>query len=156
MSDRPTSPHEWASRIRAELRETAAGILAVGRLFLAAKTALKHGEFTRMFIDLPINQRMAEMYMSIAKNPALTNPKHVSLLPPAISTLYRLSRESPLRLEAALAEGSIHPQLQREDARALFTAVPPPPARWSLADCEEHLRQLINEEITRAPEEARE
>jgi hypothetical protein len=150
MSEEQTKTRfEWATEIRTELRKNVASVLSLGKLFVAARDALRHGEFESMFDDLPIDQRTAQMYMSIAEHPVIANPKHVSLFPPSWSTLYVLSRVEPMRLEAALKDGLINPRTQREEARQLFCA-PPPVKDWPLAQCDDRLRNVINAELTNA------
>jgi hypothetical protein len=95
--------------------------LETGRL-LEAKGKLGHGRFQFMVARgyLPFDKRMAEMFMSIARNPVLSNAQHVALLPGAMSTLYELSRIEPEILEAKIIDGTITPQLQRADVKRLF------------------------------------
>jgi hypothetical protein len=136
----------WAARIKAEVGKTVNSVLAIGRLLIAAKTALDHGMFEVMFFDLPFDLRMGEMYMRIATNEVLANAKHVSLFPSAVSTLYQLSRIPLDDLEAAILDGRIHPRLQRDDVHTLFTPLPAM-IEWSLDVAEERLTQAINREI---------
>jgi hypothetical protein len=136
----------WVQRIKAEVGKSVDAVLAIGRLLVAAKAALDHGMFETLFFDLPFDLRMGEMYMRIAAHEVLTNPKHVSLLPAAVSTLYRLSCIPFRDLEAALLDGRIHPGLQRVEVKTLFMLTPVTVV-WSLDAAEERLRQAINHEI---------
>jgi hypothetical protein len=65
--------------------------------------------------NLPFDKRMAEMFMSVARNRVLSNAQYIALLPGAITTLYDLSRIKPELLEAKITDGTITPQLQRAE-----------------------------------------
>jgi len=70
-----------------------AGILECGRLLLAAKDELPHGEFLAMVeSDLPFGASTAQMLMKIARDPRLTNTDHGQHLPPSWRTLYELTK----------------------------------------------------------------
>jgi len=87
---------EWAARICAAYGRSIEAILDVGRELIAAKEALPHGEFQSMIRrDLPFGERMAQMYMRVARHRVLSNAKYTSHLPPSISTLYELSKLEP-------------------------------------------------------------
>ncbi|MDI3462128.1 MAG: hypothetical protein OJF50_000949 [Nitrospira sp.] len=146
---------QWAKAIKSEYRKTVESVLVIGRMLLAAKEMLPHGEFQHIFVDLPFDRRTAELYMSIARNTVLSNAKYVSHLPSTVSVLYELSRLPESVLEAALSDGTIPPNLRREDARKLFK--PHPSLKtWSLATAEERLRYAINAEVRCVPAEDRE
>jgi hypothetical protein len=92
---RNTAPraNTWAAQIRAAWQSSLDGILEAGRLLIAAKAALAHGEFLAMVeSDLPFGPRTAQRLMAIADDPRLTNATHVSLLPPNWGTLYELTK----------------------------------------------------------------
>jgi hypothetical protein len=60
----------------------------------------------------------------IAKHPVLSKATHVSCLPPEWGTLYELTKLDDAILERALAEGRIHPDLQRDVAALHGAPVP--------------------------------
>lgn len=104
----------WADRISASWRQSAEAIIETGRLITAAKAALEHGEFTAMVeTALPFTPRTAQMLMAIAGDPRLTNPKHVSLLPPSWGTLYELHKLNDEAFEERVADGTIRPDMGR-------------------------------------------
>ena len=85
----------WARQISAAWRASIEAIFECGRLLIAAKDALDHGEFTKMVErDLPFGKRTAQRLMAIARDTRLTNPTHASLLPQSWMTLYELTRLS--------------------------------------------------------------
>ena len=157
MDERQTwTAFQWAKAITLEHGKTVESILAIGHLFLAAKKMLPHGEFQHVFVDLPIDRRMAEIYMAIARNPVIGNAKHISHLPIAVSTLYQLCRLPPAVLQGAIAHGRVHPGLQRDEVRALFASTTPAvDETWSLDEREEYWRYQFNDELTEAPAEER-
>ena len=111
------SAQAWAARITACWRASVEAILEVGRLLEAAKEALSHGEFGKMIeTELPFGDRTAQMLMSIAADPQISNPKFISHLPANWGALYELST---LKLDeeqfvAGIEKGSINPDLDRK------------------------------------------
>ena len=61
----------------------------------------------------------ARMLMAIANHPIISDRNHGSVLPSSWRTLYELARLPNAVLLAALADGIIHPKMERKDARAL-------------------------------------
>jgi hypothetical protein len=95
-------------------------VLKIGGLLNEARAKLRPGEFSDMVeCDLPFGQRTAERLMKIAANPVLTNPTHVSALPPAWGTLHALSQLPQETLETKIADGTIHPEMERKKVEAL-------------------------------------
>jgi hypothetical protein len=111
----------WAARVKARLGEAVAAIVATGQELVAAKAALKHGEWGRLFADhplhvvnpLPMSATKAQRFMAIARHPVLANPAHAPLLPPSWCTLYELTKVRPDVLEEALAAGDIDVDFER-------------------------------------------
>ena len=116
--ERP-SPSEWRERIAGAWTKAAAAVLETGKLLNEAKQALPHGEFARMLesSDLPFSERTAQRLMAIARHPILSNPTHVSLLPPAWSTLSALCQLPGDTLRLKFESGAVHPGLRRGDVR---------------------------------------
>jgi len=107
---------EYARKITNAWQKSIDSIFECGDLLIEAKGKLKHGEFQKMIEELlPFKPRTAEMLMKIAADTRLTNAKHASLLPSSWYTLYRLTTLSDEHFEAALADGTIHPEMTRAD-----------------------------------------
>jgi Protein of unknown function (DUF3102) len=107
----------WAARITACWAASREAVFEVGRLLIAAKEALAHGEFGKMIeADLPFSASTAQRLMAIAGDPKLADPAHVQYLPPAWGTLYELTKYSPERFEADLKAGKIRPDMERKEA----------------------------------------
>jgi hypothetical protein len=119
LSREATSLGDWPSRIAGAWTKAAAAILETGKLLNEAKRALAHGEFTRMLqsSDLPFSERTAQRLMAIARHPILSNPTHMSLLPPAWSTLSALCQLPGETLRLKFEGGAIHPGLRRAEVR---------------------------------------
>jgi len=110
----------YAGEIKALVHRSVRAIIDIGKLLVAAKADLAHGEFEAMVReDLSFDPRTAQRLMAIAQSPALANPTHVSLLPPSWGTLYELSRLPEPTLARALTAGEITPKTQRQEAIAL-------------------------------------
>jgi hypothetical protein len=115
-----TSPKDWAARIAASWQQAVQSIIETGRLLVQAKDDLDHGNFHKMIEEqLPFSARTAQMLMKISENPVLSKAKHVSCLPPSWGTLYQLTHLPEEALEAMLADGTIHPEIQRKQAEDL-------------------------------------
>jgi hypothetical protein len=60
--------------------------------------------------------------MRISADERLTNAKHISHLPPHVSTLHELTRINNETFERCLADGTIHPEMGRTEAAGLRPA----------------------------------
>jgi hypothetical protein len=97
---------EW-DQIDVGRRLSVEAIIKTGNKLIEAKAALDHGKWGKLFEEgplfhtdereldkpklLPFGQRTAERLMRIAENPFLSNPTHVSILPPSWGTLDALA-----------------------------------------------------------------
>ena len=116
------SPEYWVCRINEHVKAGVQALVQAGRDLRAAKAQLEHGQFQSMFEPgkLRISQRTAEMFMQIAGHPVLSDPNNYSVLPPTLNALTTLSRLSEAKLQQALSEGHVNPQMTISDARALI------------------------------------
>jgi hypothetical protein len=127
VADRATDPATWATRINDHLDAAVAAIIATGRELVAAKAALKHGDWERMFTGHPravadpvrLSVNTAQRLMAIANHPVLSKAAHGQCLPSSWRTLYELTKLPERELERALDEGEITPETTREEASAL-------------------------------------
>lgn len=111
---------EWAGKITTAWGDAIMAIFEVGRHLTDAKAALDHGAFTDMIeSDLPFGARAAQMLMKIAADERITNPKHVSHLPPQWGALYQLTRVTDDTFDEAIGDGRIHAGMERRDAEFL-------------------------------------
>lgn len=109
---------DWAERIGAAWHQVIDNIFATGRLLIAAKAALPHGEWLPLLDDLPFHRSTAARLMAIAEDPRLSNDAHVQhLLPASWGTLYELTKLDDATFTSRVADGSIHPQLERTDVQ---------------------------------------
>ena len=103
-------------------------ILETGRLLREAKgeldsPGLPHGEFGVMVAkQLPFGARTAQMLMTIARHPILSNAKYVSHLPPCWGTLYDLASIPDCELIDLIETNQIHPGMERADVKKFHFA----------------------------------
>ena len=92
-------------------------IIECGRLLIAAKDELKHGEFLKMIENnLPFKRSTAQALMKIASDRRITKNQHAGCLPAHWSTLVKLTQLPDAAFEARIADGTIHPGLERRPA----------------------------------------
>jgi N6-adenosine-specific RNA methylase IME4 len=112
----PRTAEEFAERIAASWRSSVEAIIEVGRLLAAAKAQLEHGEFESMITQrLPFGRRTAQRLMAVGRDERITNATHVSHLPPSWGTLYELTKLDDAQFEAKISDGTIRPEMQRQD-----------------------------------------
>ena len=119
------SVDDFADAISARWQDSVVAIIDVGKLLLGAKHALPHGEFGPMIEGerVPFGWRTAQQLMAIAEHSLLSNTKHASHLPPSWATVYELTKASDEALGVWLADGTVHPELQRKDVKRLLRAL---------------------------------
>jgi DNA polymerase III sliding clamp (beta) subunit (PCNA family) len=122
-----TRRKEWARQIRAELQSPVQSHVRAGRLLIQAKEDLKQdedddGEFLEMLKEeLGFkNPRKPQMLMAIAHHRIISKAKHASLLPAGWYTLYLLTQIPDELLLKMLADGRIHPEMERKDAEQII------------------------------------
>jgi hypothetical protein len=137
---------------------------------------MPRGSFEAMIQSkLPFGPRTAQRLMAIASNAVLSNPTHVSHLPPSWGTLAELAKLPTTLLLTKIEDGTINPKMERKDVRALKEpeqrdddlppdyqglAEPepdtPPPAEEPTSDDKPVTNPLIVLWATAGPEERRE
>jgi hypothetical protein len=124
----PADAQAWADAINTHHEQAVEAIVATGRALVAAKKALKqHGGWLRLFgggplaVARPVRFSLgtAERLMKIAQHPELSKSAHAPILPPSWYTLYELTKLPDRLVAKALADGRIHPDMERADVRAL-------------------------------------
>lgn len=117
-----TERQKYAARIQQTMSRTVEAILDTGKILCEAKAKLKHGEWTLMIEnDLPFTARTIQRLMAITHDPRLSNPTHVSLLPPSWGTLYQLSQLHDDEFERGIQEGLIRPDMKRSEVKRLHS-----------------------------------
>lgn len=110
----------WPARIAASWRASVESVLEAGRLIAAAKVDLPHGAFLEMIkTALPFGASTAQRLMRIAADERLSNAAHVLHLPPSWGTLNELRKLDDDTFKARIADGSIRPDLERSEAKAI-------------------------------------
>ena len=120
---------KYAQRITACQRKGVESIIECGRLLIAAKDELKHGEFLKMIENkLPFKRSTAQALMRIAADGRITKYQHAGCLPAHWSTLVKLIQLPDAAFEARIADGTIHPGLERGPAaemiKSYFSSLP--------------------------------
>lgn len=117
----------WAKQINEAWQSTIDGIRETGNRLEAAKCELPYGEWGKMCKeDLLFNRITAFRLIAISGCEHLADVTHVQQLPAHWGTLYELTKVDENTFEAAVADGRIHPKMQRKDVIALL---PPKPKR---------------------------
>ena len=115
-----TNARSWkffVDEINSIWRKRASDYRAIGQHLIEAKDELQRDAYNAMLKRLHFHPSVAKKLICIARNSTLSS--HVHQCPPNWSTLYELSKLSAEILEAAFANGTIHPGMQRKDAIAL-------------------------------------
>jgi N6-adenosine-specific RNA methylase IME4 len=111
---------QWAAQISAAWRSTVESIIECGRLLVAAKTGLPHGQFEKMVErDLPFGASTARRLMAIANDKRITKRAHGLYLPPSWRTLYELTRLPDVAFLQKIADGTINPEMERRDVQGV-------------------------------------
>lgn len=118
----------WADQITQASGQAVEAILHIGRVLLAAKQALPHGQWERLFKGhplavaqpVPFSVATAKMHMKIARHPVLSNSNHGNCLPPSWRTLYVLTFVPEATLEGLMK--AMSPELTRTQAHTLVYA----------------------------------
>jgi hypothetical protein len=107
----------YAQRITACQRKSVESIIECGRLLIAAKDKLKHGEFLKMIENnLPFKRSTAQALMKIAVDGRIIKNQRAGCLPAHWPTLVKLTQLRDAAFEARIADGTIHPGLERRPA----------------------------------------
>jgi hypothetical protein len=108
---------KYAQRITNCPRKSINSIIECGRLLIAAKDELKHGEFLKMVENnLPFKRSTAQALMKIAADRRITKNQRAGCLPARWSILVKLTQLPDATFEARIADGTIHPGLERRPA----------------------------------------
>ena len=108
----------FADLINTSWRKGAPAIIETSRNILDAQAELDRDVFeslTRRHLDCGAS--VARKLLCVAKNPIIC--AHGHKLPPCWTTIYELTKLEDDVLKAALADGTIHPGMERKDATAL-------------------------------------
>jgi hypothetical protein len=120
---------EWAEIIRPHFSQGNASLIAGALKLIEAKKDLKktHGSFIELVTNkLGLDLDTAERWMTIARNPVLSNSAHARNLPLSWMTLYTLSKLPPKVLEGFIEDGTVTPDTGRKDAERLVKRVRTP------------------------------
>jgi hypothetical protein len=111
------SAAQFEKLIRTAWQSGVGSIVEVGDLLRQARDELQPEDFKAL--RLPFGRRTVQMLVKIAANSVLSDPANHGSLPPCWRTLYELTKIDKGDLESAIAEGVVHPDMQRKNAVVL-------------------------------------
>jgi N6-adenosine-specific RNA methylase IME4 len=112
----PETTADFVGLIRDAWQKTIWGYIETGRWLVEAKAKLEHGEFLAMIEKgLPFATRTAQRLMVIAQDRRILNAAQGQLLPPSWRTAYELTKLTDAQFERRLGDGTIHPEMMRQD-----------------------------------------
>jgi hypothetical protein len=126
-----TKAEHWARLLNQSLRRSVEALFEAGMHLIAAKVALKHGEWLKLFEQklIPVDERGAQRLMQMARSSVLSKPANWSLLPPSPQALCALSQADSDAVEHALTKGQINPLTTIADAKSFLHEHPAPGAK---------------------------
>jgi len=112
---------DWFEYAAPDFRQGNISLIAGARKLIAAKAALKKskGSFGRLVEALGMDLDKAERLMTIARHPVLGDSAHARSLPLSWMTQFTLAKLPPKDLLAFIANGMVHPALERKEAERL-------------------------------------
>lgn len=113
------TPQEAASYVSEAWQNAVESIIETGRRLIEAKDRVVHGGWLKAVEMMPFGDRTARFLMEISDHPVLSNRKYTSDLPAAWMTLAILAKLPADELIALIDDGTINPDLQQVEARAL-------------------------------------
>ena len=113
------SVEAWGARIAESYGRGVQAVVETGRLLIAAKAAVAHGQWMPLVESLPFSIQTAERMMRIASHPQISNSSHAKNLPTSITTLDCLAQLDAAAFEEAREAGVISPDLERRTAQRL-------------------------------------
>jgi hypothetical protein len=126
----------FEATIAGEWRKSVAAIVRIGQLLNQAHEELSQAEFNAL--RLPFLKRAVFAFRRIGKHPVISDPVHHGALPGCWRTLDELiTVASDSLLKAAIADGRIHPDLQRKDVRQALGLPPKPTGSKRKTDSQE-------------------
>jgi hypothetical protein len=109
----------FAQRFDAAWRKTVEGIVEAGQVLKEAKDELGYGGYGSFIGRIKLNERIAQMLMTIANNGVIRNPKNFSALPPKYTSLYRLCLLGEDELQELIDAGNIHRFMRGKEVTVL-------------------------------------
>jgi hypothetical protein len=112
----------WFNEIRADFAQGNISFIAGAKKLITAKADMKGVKgcsFIRLVEKLGMDLSTAERLMKIARHPVLGDSAHAPNLPVSWMVLYTLAALSAETLEQFIADGTVHPGLERKQAECL-------------------------------------
>lgn len=123
----PRTRAEWARSITEAWGRAVCAAIEVGDALIAAKAALKHGEWLPMVRrDLPFGEMTARKLMAIARDPRIRAAAARGTLPAGWTVLFQLQKLDDETFEAGVADGRISATTTRAEVERLGSGTPRP------------------------------
>jgi hypothetical protein len=115
---------DWIRQIKEAWLRGRVNTLKLARIVSAAREQLHYGEWTGLWPagQMPFSKRKAEMLVVIGARLGGLDAQTLAHLPRGWSILYQLARLDPTALRRFVQDGTIHPRLTLQAARALVAA----------------------------------
>jgi hypothetical protein len=118
------SRQHFARLISSHLQKAVESFVSAGKLLQEARHELDHGEFQKMLReDLHFDVTKAQRLMAVARHCIIGNAAHALHLPPSEYTLYLLTTLPDTLLQQMLADGRIHPGLERKEVEQIVKSL---------------------------------
>jgi hypothetical protein len=124
----------YAVRIDDGWRRVTQGVMKVAQLCFEASERLTATQKKELFQQLPFKQAAFSKLSRIGKDTRLHEPEVVRLLPPHYSIVYMLTKLTDDKLEAAINEGVINPDMKRADLQKWLSSGRPEVKRAAIHD----------------------
>jgi hypothetical protein len=124
--ERPSkSVPEWFEYIAPDFAQRNASTIAGAKKLIEAKKALRRskGSFRAVVEALGMDLDKAERLMVIARHPVLSDSAHARNLPLSWMTQFTLAKISAEVLAQLIADGTVHPLLERKEAERIVEKV---------------------------------
>jgi hypothetical protein len=113
----------YVAKITAAWQKSVESIIETGAWLIEAKGRVEHGDWLKLTKKLPFGERTVQRLMEIARHPVLSNPTHVSHLPPSWGTIHALTRLPEPVLIAKIDDRTINPEMERGDVDVIVAEI---------------------------------
>jgi hypothetical protein len=116
---------EWVAYVAPDFVQSNVSTIAGAKKLIEAKKALRKtkGSFCQLVEALGMDLDKAERLMVIARHPVLSDSAHARNLPLSWMTQFTLAKISAEVLAQLIADGAVHPELERKEAERLVERV---------------------------------
>ena len=110
---------KWVEKLCKARQVGVRAILDIGQKLIDAKAELDHGRWLPVLKAAGYSERMAELFMKVARHTVLSDLKNIASLPPSISTLAALADFNSETLTGHIKSGDVSPQTTRAAVKTM-------------------------------------